>query len=52
MPYAILRFEQRKGGPETAVEKHCERKNEHCGSNPDIEWECNERNYRLIQPRL
>lgn len=52
MPYAILRFEKRKGGPASAIEKHHERKKEHYGSNPDIDRERTELNYHLIQPRL
>lgn len=51
MPYAILRFEKRKGGPASAIEKHHERKKEHYGSNPDIDRERTELNYHLIQPR-
>ncbi len=52
MPYAILRFEKRKGGPASAIEKHHERKKEHYGSNPDIDRERTKLNYHLIQPRL
>lgn len=52
MPYAILRFEKRKGGPASAIEKHHERKKEHYGSNPDIDRERTELNYHLIQPHL
>ena len=52
MPYAILRFEKRKGGPASAIEKHHERKKEHYGSNPDIDRERTELNYHLIQPSL
>jgi len=39
MPYAIMRFEKRKGGPATAIEKHHERTKERYGSNPDIDRE-------------
>ena len=28
MPYAIMRFEKRKGGPASALERHHERKKE------------------------
>ena len=52
MAYAILRFEKRKGGPASAIEKHHERKKEHYGSNPDIDRERTELNYHLIQPRM
>ena len=52
MPYAIMRFEKRKGGPATAIEKHHERTKEHYGSNPDIDRERSHLNYHLVQPRL
>jgi hypothetical protein len=52
MPYAILRFEKRKGGPATAIEKHHERKKERYASNPDIDPERSSLNYHLIAPRL
>jgi Plasmid recombination enzyme. len=52
MPYAILRFEKRKGGPATAIEKHHERKKERYGSNPDIDRERSHLNYHLVQPGL
>ena len=52
MPYAIMRFEKRKGGPATAIEKHHERKKERYGSNPDIDKERSHLNYHLVQPRL
>lgn len=45
MPYAILRFEKRKGGPATAIEKHHERTKEYYGSNPDIDRERSHLNY-------
>ena len=37
MHYAILRFEKRKGGPASALEKHHKRKKEQYASNPDID---------------
>ena len=37
MPYAIMRFEKRKGGPASAIEKHHERKKEQYASNPDVD---------------
>ena len=52
MPYAILRFEKRKGGSATAIEKHHERTKERYGSNPDIDRERSHLNYHLVQPRL
>ena len=52
MPYAILRFEKRKGGPATAIEKHHERKKTRYASNPDVDPERSHLNYHLIQPRL
>jgi integrase len=52
MPYTIMRFEKRKGGPASALEKHHERKKEHYGSNPDIDRERSQLNYHLVQPRL
>lgn len=52
MPYAILRFEKRKGGPASAIEKHHERQKERYGSNPDIDQDRSHLNYHLIQPRL
>jgi len=52
MPYAIMRFEKRKGGPASAIEKHHERKKERYGSNPDIDCERSHLNYHLIQPGL
>lgn len=36
MPYAILRFEKRRGGPASALEKHHERKKQQYASNPDV----------------
>lgn len=52
MPYAILRFEKRKGGPASALEKHHERKKERYASNPDIDRERTHLNYHLIEPQL
>jgi len=52
MPYAILRFEKRKGGPASALEKHHERKKEQYASNPDIDRERSRLNYHLVEPRL
>ena len=52
MPYAILRFEKRKGGPATAIEKHHERKNEQYASNPDVDRSRSDLNYHLIQPQM
>ena len=52
MPYGILRFEKRKGGPATAIEKHHERTKERYGSNPDIDKERSCLNYHLIEPQM
>lgn len=52
MPYAILRFEKRKGGPASALEKHHERKKDRYASNPDIDMERKDLNYHLVEPRL
>lgn len=52
MPYAILRFEKRKGGPASALEKHHGRKKERCASNPDIDSSRSHLNYHLVEPRL
>lgn len=52
MPYAILRFEKRKGGPASALEKHHERKKECYGSNPDIDSSRSHLNYHLVEPQL
>ena len=49
MPYAILRFEKRKGGPASALEKHHERKKERYASNPDIDQERTHLNYHLVE---
>ena len=52
MPYAILRFEKRKGGPASVLEKHHERKKERYASNPDIDRERTHLNYHLVEPQL
>lgn len=52
MPYAILRFEKRKGGPASALEKHHERKKQGYASNPDIDSSRSHLNYHLVEPRL
>lgn len=52
MPYAILRFEKRKGGPASALEKHHERKKQRYASNPDIDSGRSHLNYHLVEPRL
>lgn len=51
MPYAILRFEKRKGGPASALEKHHERKKKQYASNPDIDAERSHLNYHLVEPQ-
>lgn len=51
MPYAILRFEKRKGGPASALEKHHERKKEQYASNPDIDLSRSYLNYHLVTPQ-
>lgn len=51
MPYAILRFEKRKGGPASALEKHHERKKEQYTSNPDIDLSRSHLNYHLVTPQ-
>lgn len=51
MPYAILRFEKRKGGPASALEKHHERKKLQYASNPDIDTRKSVENYHLIEPQ-
>ena len=51
MPYAILRFEKRKGGPASALEKHHERKKEQYASNPDIDLGRSHLNYHLVEPQ-
>lgn len=52
MPYAIMRFAKRKGGPASALEKHHERQKEKYASNPDIDQERSHLNYHLVEPRL
>ena len=51
MAYAILRFEKRRGGPATALEKHHERKKENYASNPDIDKTKSGLNYHLVEPK-
>ena len=51
MPYAIMRFEKRKGGPASALERHHERKKEQYASNPDIDRERSRLNYHLVEPK-
>lgn len=51
MPYGILRFAKRRGGPASALEKHHERKKQQYASNPDIDTERSEMNFNLVQPR-
>lgn len=51
MPYGILRFAKRRGGPASALEKHHERKKQQYASNPDIDTERSEMNFHLVQPR-
>lgn len=51
MPYAILRFEKRRGGVATALEKHHERAKEAYKSNPDIVAERAVYNYHLKEPQ-
>ena len=51
MPYAILRFEKRRGGTSTAIEKHHEREKEAYKSNPDIDPGRVQQNYHIKQPQ-
>ena len=51
MPYAIMRFEKRKGGPASAIEKHHERKKPRYASNPDVDTDRSHLNYHLVEPR-
>jgi len=51
MPYAILRFEKRRGGTATAIEKHHEREKEAYKSNPDIDKDRATNNYHLKAPQ-
>ena len=46
-----MRFEKRKGGPASAIEKHHERKKERYTSNPDVDTKRSRLNYHLIQPQ-
>jgi len=50
MPYAILRFEKRRGGTSTAIEKHHEREKEAYKSNPDIDVSMTRHNYHIKKP--
>ncbi|WP_251449082.1 MobV family relaxase [Vermiculatibacterium agrestimuris] len=52
MPYAIMRFAKRKGGPASALEKHHERRKEQYASNPDVDLERSHLNYHLIEPQM
>ncbi len=52
MPYAIMRFAKRKGGPAGALEKHHERKKEQYASNPDVDRSRSYLNYHLIEPQM
>ena len=49
MPYAIMRFEKRKGGPASAIEKHHERKKPRYASNPDVDTDRSHLNYHLVE---
>lgn len=51
MPYAIMRFDKRKGGPTSAIEKHHERKEERYASNTEVDTDRSHLNYHLIQPQ-
>lgn len=50
MPYAILRFQKRKAGGVSAIERHNERKKEAYKSNPDIDLARIKDNYHLVRP--
>lgn len=50
MPYAILRFQKRKAGGVSAIERHNERKKEAYKSNPDIDLAQIKDNYHLVRP--
>ena len=50
MPYAILRFQKRKGGSVASCERHNERKKEAYKSNPDIDIQRSKNNYHLVAP--
>lgn len=52
MPYAIMRFAKRKGGPASALEKHHERQKEQYASNPDVDRERSHLNYHLVTPQM
>lgn len=51
MPYAILRFEKRKGGTTTAIEKHHEREKRAYKSNEDIDMKRSAQNYHIKEPQ-
>ena len=51
MPFAILRFEKRRGGTATAIEKHHEREKEAYKSNPDIDAGKVRHNYHIKEPQ-
>lgn len=46
------RYEKRKGGSASAIEKHYERKKEQYASNPDVDRERSHLNYHLVEPQL
>lgn len=50
MPFAILRFEKRRGGTATAIEKHHEREKEAYKSNTDIDIDRTPQNYHIKEP--
>jgi len=50
MPFAILRFEKRRGGTATAIEKHHEREKEAYKSNEDIDLDRKAENYHIKKP--
>lgn len=52
MPYAIMRFAKRKGGPASALEKHHERQKDQYASNSDIDRDRSHLNYHLVEPQM
>lgn len=50
MPYAIIRFEKRKIGAVTSIEKHHERQKWEYKSNPDIDMDRIFDNYHIVEP--
>ena len=52
MPYAIMRFAKRKGGPASALEKHHERQKDRYASNSDIDRNRSHLNYHLVEPQM